>query len=593
MVADFKRTDDWNAITKELDGLNAADFSGQSLSTVTFNDKSVPLVKDRPSILLYGLTEEDRFNGSAEALRSFLDKQDGLSLLQAVSGAGKTRAVIDVFANTTTLCEKTELLYFDLSALKGTTPTKNFFQLDIEQLKGKLPCESRDEGSRLFRRLLLARTLILEYLRGKGWTSANLLFAQLAVHFDKVIKESARVFHVLAKYIIEDESILLNQGYVALDEANIALAKVFGSYEGTTQEGKIRPFLSCISDAVNGIPCVLSGTSYRMKAVLDSLVSNSTPENDIAGFNEMTRMVTASDVAVMLQRFGVDTTNRTSRIPEESLALLVGRCRFVAVALVKLIQLARGSERELSTEGIGIVSSNVATREDKLGEVIDKAVDSIIEYFTPLIAERLASDPGSAATFETITVASLIDKPLRYKDATESARLWADESFFWVTGEENSFELQEPLIVRSSQNAMSTLGQGWDPVGWIVARMHQPVISAAQQGFDFEQVAGRKLSTSLSNGEFQIRDSKGAPVPVIEAPDEATALVVKATELTMDQFLATPQCAHIFLPANKDGPDVVFWQRCAGSIWYVVFIQAKFYKNKISGQATKAAAKTV
>ena len=84
MVADFKRTDDWNAITKELDGLNAADFSGQSLSTVTFNDKSVPLVKDRPSILLYGLTEEDRFNGSAEALRSFLDKQDGLSLLQAV-----------------------------------------------------------------------------------------------------------------------------------------------------------------------------------------------------------------------------------------------------------------------------------------------------------------------------------------------------------------------------------------------------------------------------------------------------------------------------------------------------------------------------
>ena len=32
---------------------------------------------------------------------------------------------------------------------------------------------------------------------------------------------------------------------------------------------------------------------------------------------------------------------------------------------------------------------------------------------------------------------------------------------------------------------------------------------------------------------------------------------------------------------------------CSGGIWYAVFIQAKYYKKKITGKAAKAAAKTV
>jgi hypothetical protein len=49
----------------------------------------------------------------------------------------------------------------------------------------------------------------------------------------------------------------------------------------------------------------------------------------------------------------------------------------------------------------------------------------------------------------------------------------------------------------------------------------------------------------------------------------------------------------MFLPATKDGPDVVFWVLCDGGQWYVVLIQAKYYKAKITGKATVSAVATV
>ena len=118
-----------------------------------------------------------------------------------------------------------------------------------------------------------------------------------------------------------------------------------------------------------------------------------------------------------------------------------------------------------------------------------------------------------------------------------------------------SLELKA-LILRSLQKAMAQRGT-MDPVKWLVARMAQPDSSASQQDYDFEQVAGRKLATSLHLQKIRIKDSKGNTVTVVEAPDEATAVTLTAKDLSIEDFLEIPQTSHIFLPANNSGPDVV------------------------------------
>ena len=133
----------------------------------------------------------------------------------------------------------------------------------------------------------------------------------------------------------------------------------------------------------------------------------------------------------------------------------------------------------------------------------------------------------------------------------------------------------------------------WDPVQWIVNRVrNEPALSPSQEGFDFEQISARKIATALSNGTLRIQDSLGNEVPITQTPDGATAHVIKSPSMTLDEFLADPQCYFFFFPANKDGPDVVFWIRSSAGTWYAVFIQSKYYQNKISGRATLTAART-
>jgi hypothetical protein len=150
-------------------------------------------------------------------------------------------------------------------------------------------------------------------------------------------------------------------------------------------------------------------------------------------------------------------------------------------------------------------------------------------------------------------------------------------------------EVWEPLMVKAIQRSMH-----WDPIQWIMNRItNEPAMSASQQGFDFEQICARKLAMALSNGSLRFLATGGTEVLISETPDGATAHVIKSPSMTLDEFLDTPQCTHMFLPANKDGPDVVFWIKSSDETWYAVFVQSKYYKNKISGKETETAAKTV
>ena len=206
------------------------------------------------------------------------------------------------------------------------------------------------------------------------------------------------------------------------------------------------------------------------------------------------------------------------------------------------------------------------------------------------IKSRLDSKPLEKKQIEKMVVAAIIDKPLVYEVADEAIRAWADNSFFWIVGEERTLQVVEPLMVSALQKAMD-----WDPTRWIVDRItNEPGINASQHGIDFEQVSARKLAMALSNGTISIQDSSRNDVKISKAPNGATVGIIKATKsMSLDDFLSTPQCTHMFLPANKDGPDVVFWMMSADDIWYAVFLQSKFYKDKISGQSTVAAVKTV
>ena len=91
----------WKGIQEDLDRLQSTDFLGSALQHTVYNNISIPQVKGNPSLLLHELTARDRYNGAASTLLETLKNDGGWLLLQAVSGAGKTRAILDVFANST------------------------------------------------------------------------------------------------------------------------------------------------------------------------------------------------------------------------------------------------------------------------------------------------------------------------------------------------------------------------------------------------------------------------------------------------------------------------------------------------------------
>ena len=285
------------------------------------------------------MTADVRYTGAATAFQERLQDQRNWLLLQAVSGAGKTRAIFDVFANSD--LEKT-LLYFDLSALtrEGRIPTKNFYQFDVSSLGAHLGAlkMDREKTKKYFEVLVAARHMVVHYLRKKGWNSESLLFAQLGLHRQSGICEASNlVFNELAdKGTLLDYRTLLADSIVAIDESNVALDSSLGQFASSTKGSQARPLLCCIGDALAGWACVFSGTSFSHdqfdNAVIPNVAGASTPR-----FCPMTKMDSAMNVKAMMERFSIDTRN----IPSDTLELLTGRCCLVARAITGIIQSAQ------------------------------------------------------------------------------------------------------------------------------------------------------------------------------------------------------------------------------------------------------------
>eukprot|EP00978_Attheya_sp_CCMP212_P033567 scaffold135939_cov112-Attheya_sp.AAC.1 len=95
---------------------------------------------------------------------------------------------------------------------------------------------------------------------------------------------------------------------------------------------------------------------------------------------------------------------------------------------------------------------------------------------------------------------------------------WADKSLVWVRGESQYVELNEPILVRAARAALK---DKWDPVSWVVSRMSN--LSAAQQGYDFEQICARKVAAALLGNKLHIIDDTGKSLSVERAPDPQIA----------------------------------------------------------------------
>ena len=565
--SDYQKGKHWEGIQRQLDQLDSSGFKLSTLPVAKYNGISIPLVKGEPSLLLYGLTATDRYNGAAQSLLEQIKSGVQWLLLQAVSGAGKTRAILDVFANST--LDRT-LLYFDLSSLpEGNIPTKNFGQADVQKLGDHLSSKQHDRkgATILFKGLIAARRMVVHYLRGKGWDAESLLIAQLSLHGRKEVCEaSASVFKELAGHSLLDYSELHEHSIVAIDESNAALLESLGMFESATPNNPERPLLCCVGAALKNWPCIFSGTSFSHDQFDEAVVSN------VAGrptprFSSMTKMDTVADVEKMMARFNIDT--RT--IPPDYLVLLTGRCRLVANAIICLIQ------NELS--------QTVVQRPD---EVVLESIHQVQQALSKQMKARLSRDHANRTLVENLLVGTLLEKTMKYSDLPAPAKDWADQSLVWVSGSSQSVQLNEPILVQAAKDAF---GGGWDPVKWIVSRMS--TASAAQQGYDFEQVAARKVAAALLEGKLDIQDANGKSLSITEGPDAQTATTVSSGSLTLDEFLGNAQTRAMFLPANKDGPDVVFWVLCDNGKWYAVLIQAKYYKTKISGQKTVAAVDTL
>ena len=98
-LSNYRNGEHWKSITQKLDQLKSSDFLGSTLSHVEYEGITIPQLNGEPSLLFYGLTADVRYNGAATAFQERLQDQRNWLPLQAVSGAGKTRAIFDVFAN--------------------------------------------------------------------------------------------------------------------------------------------------------------------------------------------------------------------------------------------------------------------------------------------------------------------------------------------------------------------------------------------------------------------------------------------------------------------------------------------------------------
>jgi hypothetical protein len=146
----------WDNLVKKLEAdesFEALDVEEGDVEPVlsTFRGRKYPTRGDgtaasnnTPDLLLYTLTHEDRYNGAATNLRGAL-KSEPL-LVHGLSGAGKTRALLDVLANNNGEQGSWEYgVFIDLGNMaSGQLPKKNFRQTDVNWMSGKLVRDVED-----------------------------------------------------------------------------------------------------------------------------------------------------------------------------------------------------------------------------------------------------------------------------------------------------------------------------------------------------------------------------------------------------------------------------------------------------------------
>ena len=556
-----------------------------------------------PDLLLYTLTHEDRYNGAATKLRGAL-KSEPL-LVHGLSGAGKTRALLDVLANNNGEQGSWEYgVYIDLGNMaSGQLPKKNFRQTDVNWMSGKLVRDveegvaSNTRARHFVQCLVLARAVLLHVLKKKGWVGCHLLYAQLGTGCggEKLLEYARTLFFSLLKWEIDDIGdpfAKINPSMlVVIDEANVALQSSFGSFKGTTKENKNsgRPLLSPLYEVLRGTKSVFAGTNMSFGNVLSTVVSQMAEEGSPPPFNHFTSLISASQMGSLASKyFGL---NRNM----EDASILKGRCRFFMLAIYVWLTNPSMAFVDAITKAAARLQ-NVRDENSPHASVyrfVEKhqANRAVLNRITDDLLTSFIEGKESALVYEPI------EKNIREDNLIVNEVV--DTSIATTAPGTYKLALKEPVVVFGLISALGGL-RIWDPADSIIKKMCQNQNqNPSMMGFMFEYLIACLLIPNFSAVMQHLagqEEFSAIPDWVLQLSRSSNTHFV-ATNSHYRDFAKVVQMETVCFPPSKpSGPDILAWLQAglqADAQQALMSAQCKLYQHPLTNALTKAAVATL
>ena len=479
-----------------------------------------------------------------------LDDVDNVKLLLAVSGAGKTRMVL-------------ELLYTNFGYYFTSKSSQGDFGSGDLALC-QIYCDNHPENvKRAIHLLYFVRAAVCNYLMEKGFKEPwQILLAQLHPFAFFGVDLFEHLFIALLEAQVSVETATVNPfPFAAIDEIQLCVES-----EGVHRLIGIankRPFFSPLvhySKMMRMFPhFLLSGTGINFEFVKEAMESSTMKDNQntnyevVSNFHALSRSDIEFYATQFLQEHQVlDVDNIVSRI--SSFDLCHGRPRFVAYILDGYME---SKDIDLA---IGEFVSGISTVEGPIFPLrfLKRDLDNKISTLRRVIGDD---------TFSRIIRDALLDAIWKGKvkfeltDEFGAAAIRYGLGFGEVTnGLLHSIEIQELAVVECLRYLF--------PFAYIVKSFAQRIISSPKPqivGYLMEYLVAFALVSNYSGVE--------------------AANIIKASKGCVFQYLRSNDSSEVCFPDHMCGPDIIY--KCTKKkIVYIV--QVKFVKGMSKQEAANA-----
>lgn len=458
--------------------------------------KLYPVRNSRIDLVLYTLTDRQRFNEAASKLRAELTNKDYPIRVHGLSGAGKTRAILDVLANQQDSESWRYGIYLDFANLTSQVPEKNYVQDDVQAmgLMIKAHCDWLAEkkadtslAEHYVRCLILARVVLLHDLKLAGWNQSDCLYAQLGtgtngtVFGNKSAQLLGKLVNVRSWQVNTWFNAIHSHLFVAVDEANVAMTGILGSYPASTKNGKgSRSFISPCYGVLNKTCCVLAGTKMSLGELRDDIVSQDFERNPLDGppFNSFTGLDTEKMKVIGRTFFGLTD----AELDSAELGILTGRCRFFMRAITTwLINENDSLDNAIATV---VQESQESTSSGPFHSVeafVSKYAENlkVIEFVSNELLTSFIKGCNSALVYTK--------RNQNLKEEQEAIQMVVDSSVAATSPQTYRITLKEPLVVFALIKSLISHGI-WKPVDTMLQNLFANRENPATMGFIFEYV---------------------------------------------------------------------------------------------------------